>query len=330
MSYPNLPPVLDFELRHHHPNPDIDDMLHGDRTRTDEDGNEIIDEGTPEPPVVIEPEPDPDPPNPNPGPAPNPNPGTTPTTQPAGDSRIDPLTKEKLDALTQPGGVPTDGVFRGGAADEFIFGDVVNHDPVTSHISTYGGDGLYYGGDGNDVLVGAYLDGGPGNDYLISTLHLLADGRVTYGGGDAASILKGGPGNDYLESGGPIEILDGGPGNDHLVTSADIAALIGGTGRDVFDVTDGHQAKILDFQDGEDKILIFTSDRGGDGPREYLDLYNLATRAGVQIDMRWIATEVDDGVTLPLENPAEDELTIEGAYLHNLQFELVNGDLFIV
>ena len=360
-----LDAVLDFELRHHHPNPDIDDMLHGDRTRTDEDGNEIIDEGTPEPPVVIEPEPDPDPPNPNPGPSPNPNPGPSPNTQQGGDSRIEPLTKEKLDALTQPGGVPTGGVFRGGDGDEFIWdGKLVSSSPVNFHVPSLnvgahtgllaiygvnvgedehgnvvhsGGDEQLYGGEGNDVLVGGwgddYLDGGPGNDYLFSGLLYVWDGRPATGrGDDEANILKGGPGNDYLEGGGEIDLLDGGPGNDHLVTDATFAALIGGPGRDVFDITDGGQVKIMDFQDGEDKILLVSADPAGytDGPTGYLSLYQLAAKAGVQWDMGWIATEVDNGVTLPLSLSYDEELTIEGAYLPNLQFELVNGDLFIV
>lgn len=361
-----LDAVLDFELRHHHPNPDIDDMLHGDRTRTDEDGNEIIDEGTPEPPVVIEPEPDPDPPNPNPGPAPNPNPGPSPNTQQGGDSRIEPLTKEKLDALTQPGGVTTGGVFRGGTDDEFLWdGKLVSSSPVNFHVPSLnvgaqtgllaiyginvgedehgnvvhsGGDEQLYGGEGNDVLVGGWgadiLDGGPGNDYLFGGLLYVWDGRPATDREDGESnILMGGPGNDYLAGGGEINILNGGPGNDHLVANGEFSdVLIGGPGRDVFDVANSDIVKIMDFQDGEDKILL-VSDRGNgyyDGTREYLALYQLAAKAGVQFDMGWIATEVDNGVTLPLEQNDNDELTIEGAYLANLQFELVNGDLFIV
>lgn len=41
----------------HHPNSWIDDMLHGDHTHTDEDGNEVTSPGTPDRPVVIEPTP---------------------------------------------------------------------------------------------------------------------------------------------------------------------------------------------------------------------------------------------------------------------------------
>ena len=182
------------------------------------------------------------------------------------------------------------------------------------------------GGRGND-----YLDGGPGNDYLFGgDLQVRADGS-TYVDSGSVEILNGGPGNDYLEAGGgSVEILDGGPGNDHLATSADVAALIGGPGADVFDVTQSGIVKIMDFQDGADKILLATGAPNYYGPTEYLELHQLAARAGVQFDMGWIATEVDNGVTLPLKEYDNHELTIEGAYLANLQFEVVGGDLFIV
>ena len=347
----NGPYLLQFDNLFHNPNPAIDEYLHGDHTHTDEDGNEVTSPGTPDRPVVIDPEPDPDPdpPNANPGPAPDAAP------QQAGEGMIDPLTKEKLDALTQPAGVTTGGVFRGGAADEFIFdgarGGARGFDPSQENlVIEYGvntGDEQLYGGDGNDVLVGGrgddYLNGGPGNDYLFGAYlaeydYSQSPGNehippISAGFGSGADILIGGPGNDYLFGGGRIEILNGGPGNDHLETTAEIAALIGGPGRDVFEVTEGGRVKITDFQDGADKILLVRGDRNGytDGPTEYLALYNLAARAGVQIDMGWIATEVDDGVILPLDELYDgNELTIEGAYLHNLQFELVNGDLFIV
>ena len=359
-------PRLQFDYLFHNPNPAIDEYLHGDHVHTNEDGEEVVSPGTPDRPVVIEPEPDPDPdpPNANPGPAPDAD------AQPAGDGMIEPLTETKLVALTRPivptGGV---GVFRGGDGDEFIFsgaskrpdydcpdtpggyqGDLADCD-VLGHYATYGvndEDYQLYGGDGNDVLVGgasdAYLDGGPGNDYLfggqldVYELGAVGDDLSTSpargDSGGYANILMGGPGNDYLHDGGLIDILNGGPGNDHLVADeADVAVLIGGPGRDVFDVSSGRKVKIMDFQDGVDKILLFVDD--GDysiyGRTEYLKLHQLAARAGVQFDMGWIATEVDNGVTLPLDNQHDgNELTIEGAYLPNLQFEVVGGDLFIV
>ena len=251
--------------------------------------------------------------------------------------------------LTQPGGV-TAGVHRGGTDDEFIWDGVTRYDPPDNGlIATYGvnnGDEQLYGGDGNDVLVGGgghdYLDGGPGNDYLFGAILRVRDFSQSPGNehlppvvggydGGYINILMGGPGNDYLYGDGEFDILNGGPGNDHLVTSGYGAAMIGGPGRDVFDVTEGRQVKIMDFQDGADKILLYNGNPGDAGkPSVYFHLHQAAARAGVQFDRGWIATEVDDGVTLQLAESDNYELTIEGAYLPNLQFELVNGDLFIV
>ena len=366
MNEPNLyqllmeqAPRLQFDFLFHNPNPAIDDYLHDDHTHTDEDGNEVTSPGTPDRPVVIEtePDPDPDPPNANPGPAPNPD----PNPQQGGDGMIEPLTKAKLDALTLPASVPTGGVFRGGTDDEFIFDGKLDSSSNLHIHSVYsfagrpnllaiygvnaredehgnafasGEDEQLYGGGGNDVLVGGegddYLDGGPGNDYLFGGVLRVSDS--VYGGGDEASavnILMGGPGNDYLESAGMSNILNGGPGNDHLVSSgSEHVAMIGGPGNDLFDVfsTDG-KVKIMDFQDGADKIRLT---EGAFDPAGHKALYQLAVKAGVQWDMGWIATEVDNGVTLQVSGDAEEQLTIEGAYLANLQFELVNGDLFIV
>lgn len=339
---------LQFDFLFHHPNPWIDDMLHGDHTHTDDDGNEVISPGTPDRPVVIDPAPDPEPdpaPNPNPGPDPDANPA--PTT-PSGDSRIAPPTKAELDALTKPS-VTTGDRYDGGTANELIFDGETNHNnpnpgpnELVHTYGTGGGDELLYGGEGNDVLVGGggddYLNGGPGNDHLYGGgLQVFSDFDgppypiISEGVGDSgtANILMGGPGNDYLQSGGDSDILNGGPGNDHLVAGeGKFVALRGGPGRDVFDVSEGSFVKIMDFQDGADEILLATA---GDSPR--VDLYQLAIRAGVQWDMAWIATEVDNGVTLPLDGEyAGDvtELTILGASLSELQFEVVGGDLFIV
>lgn len=106
--------------------------------------------------------------------------------------------------------------------------------------------------------------------------------------------------NAYLESGGDFDLLDGGPGNDHLAAFGDDGygvAMIGGAGRDVFDVSaSGFEVKILDFRNGEDKILLGNNHFA----QGQFDLYNLAIRAGVQWNMDWIAFEGDNGVTFPL------------------------------
>ena len=325
-------------------------------------------------PPSPEPDPEPDPapvvadPDPDPTPAPDPDPEVVspvtpdpvviePTprleTRQGSDGRIEPLTEAELDAMTKPS-VTTGGRTDGGSADEFIFDGVNDYDPATNHglAHTYGtgnGGELLYGGGGNDVLVGGggndYLNGGPGNDYLYAgglsvyeSTALRGASLFDFSDGLAVNILEGGPGNDYLHNAGESDILDGGPGDDHLVADngdQNVVAMIGGPGRDLFEVASGQgKVNILDFRNGEDKILLVKApdpDSYPAGPTEFLDLYNLAIRAGVQWNMAWIATEVDNGVTLPLQNIGDgQELTIHGAALSDLQFEVSGGDLFIV
>lgn len=216
-----------------------------------------------------------------------------------------------------------------------------------------GADKLY-GGAGNDVLVGGHgedlLDGGPGNDYLydggLALNHVDDTAPVEpfeewgsdvliggsgndylYAGDGNYNILNGGPGDDHLHSGGDagsrFNILDGGSGNDYLQSEGINDVLIGGPGRDVFDVfgEDGDHVKILDFQDGVDRIKL------GDFPG-FSAFYNLAREAGIQWDMHWIATEIDNGVQLQLQD--DDTLTILGTEPSDLQFEFVGADVFIV
>ena len=217
-----------------------------------------------------------------------------------------------------------------------------------------------YGGGQDDLIIGGYGDdeliGGSGNDYLFGDgLKMAVNGPHDYDatapvesvghgndrliGGPQSDYLYGGGGNDYLDGGHGDNILDGGPGNDYLRSGGDPVpnsehfyppghdVLIGGTGNDVFDVSDATQVTIRDFQDGVDRIKM-----------------GVATETNLQWDMDQIATETADGVTLQIweeqyaatsENPrhtllTDGTLTILGADLAELQFEVVGGDLFIV
>lgn len=305
---------------------------------------------------------------------------------------IEPLTKEKLDALLGPNPTQVSGsagvingdnagnkndvihgeggnqTLRGHSGNDFLHAGVIDEE-------SYNGDGYgfpeyieispgswipkrenedkLYGGTGHDVLVGGsgkdLLDGGSGNDYLIGdALHFLDQPNkpaifsehgndvliggpgndFLHSGGGEFNFLDGGPGDDYLESGEEsghrFNILDGGPGNDTLKSAGYNDVLIGGPGRDTFDVFgdgEGDHVKIVDFQDGVDKIKVGSFGWFG-------AFYNLAREAGIQWDMNWIATEVADGVTLQLQD--DDTLTIGGVEPDELQFEFVGGDVFIV
>ena len=384
-----------FDFRFHHPNPWIDDLLHGDHTHTDDDGNEVISPGTPDRPVVIEPDPEPEPdPNPNPGPDPAPDPAPAP-------ANFEPLTEAKLAALL--GASPTsvtstdavingdqaenkndvihgtggDHTLRGHSGNDFLYVEgwadydwddntdqratetdtaftriygagvrTINNELYTSvgdyyifggnDPGSFGNDKLY-GGAGNDVLVGGggddYLDGGSGNDYLYGgdlSLPKLTGAESTEpagGRGDGIDVLIGGSGDDYLNAGGDFGLLNGGPGNDYLEEDGRSGVLIGGPGRDVFDVQYGDGTKIMDFQNGVDKILVFNTEHGEDSVVRF---YKLVTQANIQWDMSWIAAGTREGVVLRTGDNWEDTITIVGADLSDLQFEFVGDDVFIV
>ena len=376
----------------HHPNPFVDDFLHGDHTHTDDDGNEVVSPGTPDRPVVIEPDPDPDPPA---------------VTDPADGggsgsaaAKIEPLTEAKLVALLGPshtvttgaggdiaGDIPGDGVsnndeirgtggdhtLRGHSGNDFLFvegwadrtGGSPSQETDTAFNRAYGrgagelvfelyanmgdyyifggndpgtlGDDKLYGGTGNDVLVGGYgddyLDGGSGNDYLYGGILYLpklagAESTEAAGGrGVGIDVLIGGEGNDYLHAGGEFGLVNGGPGNDHLVSDGQFNVLIGGPGADVFDVQFGDGAKIMDFQDGVDKILVFNTEHGKDSVVRF---YEIVTQANIQWDMSWIAAGTSEGVVLRTRDNWEDTITIFGVDTSDLQFEFVGDDVFIV
>ena len=140
-----------FDFRFHHPNPWIDDLLHGDHVHTNEDGEEVVSPGTPDRPVVIEPDPELDPaPNPNPAPAPAPDPDPLP--RPGRSSHIN--------------GEWAAEIVVGGAGDDSLQG--------SSHGDEYT---LLIGGPGNDILTTAATDpdkavmiGGAGADVFVVPL----------------------------------------------------------------------------------------------------------------------------------------------------------------
>ena len=207
------------------------------------------------------------------------------------------------------------------------------------------GDDRLYGRAGNDVLVGGggddYLNGGPGNDYLYGGILYLSMATLDY--------RSGNPPLSALPSTRPAasrnagtDVLNGGPGNDYLA-GGDFDTLIGGPGRDVFDVSSAGHATIRDFQDGADKIKIGPRrdvfDSEGQPIRDFQHNHHsdftgmkigIVTPANLQWEIDQIATETEDGVTLPVLDGGAGTLTILGADLADLQFEVVGGDLFIV
>ena len=113
------------------------------------------------------------------------------------------------------------------------------------------------GGLGNDKLNGdgqtVEMDGGSGDDTLIG------NGKIVF--------IQGGLGDDTLFTNGKFVDMDGGSGNDFIIGGrgddrikggTGIDMITGGEGEDVFALTkgDGYD-KIIDFNKGEDKIIMY-------------------------------------------------------------------------
>lgn len=192
------------------------------------------------------------------------------------------------------------------------------------HLWSGDSGGTLVGGDNDDLLNGRaghdVLIGGPGDDILQGYL------------GD--DVIIGGPGDDTLRSqgGGRLILLDGGPGDDHLSGTARGGGsggggivMIGGPGRDhfgiIFDSTVGSdRAKIMDFQDGADRIWIENSDNPPHSNR-LTAFYNRVMEAGLTFDMAWIASEQGNDVVVEL---ADDTITLVDTRLSELQLAVID------
>lgn len=124
--------------------------------------------------------------------------------------------------------------------------------------SAYGGDGddhitqngiwyaKFYGGDGNDTLVGAdgksdFLFGGMDDDYLLGRM----GGDWLYGE-NGADTLEGGEGDDHLYGGEYNDVLRGGSGIDRMA---------GDDGDDQYEVTEQKDRVLEHKGEGHDTIF---------------------------------------------------------------------------
>jgi Ca2+-binding RTX toxin-like protein len=111
-------------------------------------------------------------------------------------------------------------------ANETIFGTI-----VADFLDGLAGDDRLQGNEGNDILAG-----GAGNDFLF--------------GEDGDDRLFGNDGNDELQGGEGNDTLNGGTGNDRYFGS-------GGSDSFVIEI-DSSRVEIIDFQQGEDRVVVST------------------------------------------------------------------------
>lgn len=145
------------------------------------------------------------------------------------------------------------------------------------------GNDKLYGGDGDDILLGNagndYLHGGAGNDRLEGStgVNVLygSEGNDVLIAGDGGNELFGNEGNDVLRAGDGNDYLSGGDGDDYLNAGEGSNSLWGGAGAD--QLIAGAGVDVLYGGDGPDVL------QAGDGNNQlYGDAGNdrLVARAG--------------------------------------------------
>ncbi len=157
----------------------------------------------------------------------------------------------------------------GGHGDDTLHGMLGNDDLFggTGDDSAHGGMGadLVQGGDGNDALHGGHggdtligglgedtLFGGYGNDLISGlTAQVAQDGSIAEGDIDTADYLNGGDGADTIFAGNN-DIVTAGAGADQIILGDWIV--------------EGEEAELMDFEPGEDSLLVIFDDAAGDAP----------------------------------------------------------------
>ncbi|MCG5056508.1 MAG: hypothetical protein KA714_00400 [Limnoraphis sp. WC205] len=134
-------------------------------------------------------------------------------------------------------------VISGGSENDFLDGDREN--------DTLSGD------EGNDFLVGAqdddFLEGGDGNDFFFG---IDGNGNDTSSGGLGNDFVRGGNDNDQIFGEQHNDLLIGNNGDDLISGGAGLNLVSGGNGSDRFVLEPGGLTTILDFELGEDLLVL--------------------------------------------------------------------------
>ncbi|MEM7058505.1 MAG: calcium-binding protein [Pseudomonadota bacterium] len=129
-----------------------------------------------------------------------------------------------------------------GAGSDLIYGG----DDDDTAFGDQGADSIF-GGRGNDFLngvgasddgLGDYIEGGQGNDEIVS--------------GRGADLIYGGTGNDSISGVGGADTIFGDDGDDQLIGGGDLSTLYGGDGDDT--IFSGSTFEFIYGGDGDDLI----------------------------------------------------------------------------
>jgi Ca2+-binding RTX toxin-like protein len=117
--------------------------------------------------------------------------------------------------------------------------------PGGIHVAAGGGDDLVV--VFSDVLIGAHIEGGRGDDVLAG-----GSGDDLIEGDRGNDQLAGGAGNDILDGGDNLDDLDGGEGDDVLAGGKGVDRIFGDVGVDTFKRLD----KPIEWIDKTDEDLL--------------------------------------------------------------------------
>ena len=198
---------------------------------------------------------------------------------------------------------------------QFADGTVLRGDDLLPLTGLSNSDDIYYGGNGNDQLLGFdgndslyggrgddYLEGGNGNDILYG-----GDDNDQLDGGSGDDTLYGEDGDDHMIGGYGNDTLYGGSGNDHLYGGSGDDILYGGAGDDYLEGTSGSDVYLFNPGDGRDVIRD-----GGYG----------IVRFGVDVTLEDLImartpssdSGADDDLVISFHNNSDDRITILGFY----------------
>jgi Ca2+-binding RTX toxin-like protein len=196
----------------------------------------------------------------------------------------------------------------GGLGNDHIESTVTSGTPVMSPF----GDLIYVkhriqGGEGNDAMISrlempasgeaqvaatSRLDGEAGHDAMTGTI--VGQGRTIFHGGSGWDVLK--------VEGGQNNLLSGGSGKDRLFAGSGTDKLTGGGGEDDFvvDVTrDLGADRILDFESDRDRLcFIGLEDKGANGLADDLAQLSDVVDLGAGDD---VVVTFDSGTVLTFE-----------------------------
>ena len=171
------------------------------------------------------------------------------------------------------GGAGNDSI-ESGRGNNLLWGEEGNDILIVSNSRpAQAGNNTLNGGAGEDKLSGGdasdFLAGGQGQDIILGKGgdDNLEGGYGADGlnGGQGRDILSGGGGNDQIEGGDDNDLLFGGEGNDLLRGLEGKDSLWGGTGEDYFAlIPNTGEDRILDFQDGRDKLVLTSTPAFGE------------------------------------------------------------------